>query len=160
MTGMVLFAGKFRRTLPRSLRNTRIAGAVFGAIAAMIGMLPLTAYYFRSLAWAAIPLSIVLIPTMPVILLFGFLSVLLYGAVPGVAAILAYPAYGSIKLISVIVQATDVPVLRLPSPHPSAIVLYYLALILCSPLLLCNRKRPPWVGIAVLAVSIVLWYVI
>ena len=160
MTGMVLFAGKWRRLLPRTLQNTLIARAVFGALAAMIGMLPLTAYYFGSLAWASVPLSILLIPTMPVILLFGFLSVLLYGILPGAATILSYPAYGAIKLISIIVQGTDVPALRLPAPHPSAIVLYYIALILCSPLLLRNRKRPPWIGLGLLAVSIVLWFLI
>lgn len=160
MTGMVLFAGKFRRSLPKSLKNTLIARALFGAIAAMIGMLPLTAYYFQSLAWIAIPLSIVLIPTMPIILLFGFLSVLLYGLLPSVAALLSYPAYGAIKLISFLAQNLEVPALRLPAPHPAVIVLFYSALFLCSPLFLENRKRPPWIGLAVLAVSIALWFLI
>jgi hypothetical protein len=40
------------------------------------------------------------------------------------------------------------------------IVLYYLALLLCSPLFLQNRRRPPWIGLAALAVSILLWFLI
>ena len=160
MTGMVLFAGKFRRSLPKSLQSTMTARAVFGAIAAMIGMLPLTAYYFGSLAWVAVPLSILLIPTMPVILLFGLLSVLLFGILPGVATMLSYPAYGAIRIVSFIVQSVNVPSLQLPAPHPLVIVLYYLGLFLCSSLLLPNRKRPPWIGLGLLASTMILWYLI
>lgn len=160
MGGMTLFASKFRRTLPKALRSSLIARALFGAIAAMIGMLPLTAYYFQTLAWIAIPLSVVLIPTMPIILLFGFLSVTLYGLLPQPAVILSFPAYGAIKLIAIITKNTDVPMLHLPAPHPAVIVLYYLALLLCSPLFLPNRKRPPWAGLGLLAGAIVLWFLI
>ena len=160
MTGMVLFAGKLRRSLPKPLRGSLIARALIGAATAMIGMLPLTAYYFQSLAWISIPLSIVLIPTMPILLLFGFLSVLLYGLLPHVAAVLSYPAYGAIKLVAIVAQNLDVPALRLPAPHPAAIVLYYFALLLCSPLLLRNRKHPPWIGLGLLTVSFVLWFLI
>jgi len=160
MTGMVLFAGKWRRSLPKLLRGSLIARALIGAATAMLGMLPLTAYYFQSLAWISIPLSIMLIPAMPILLLFGFLSVVLYGLLPHVAVILSYPAYGAIKLIAIVAQNLDVPALRLPAPHPAVIVLYYAALLLCSPLLLKNRKRPPWIGLGLLTVSIVLWFLI
>ena len=160
MGGMTLFAARFRRMLPKRLRSSLIARALFGAIAAMIGMLPLTAYYFQTLAWISIPLSIVLIPTMPVILLFGFLSVTLYGLLPQLAVILSYPAYGAIKLISIVTQNLDVPMLRLPAPHVATIVLYYVALLLCSPLFLPNRKRPPWIGLGALALATVLWFLL
>jgi competence protein ComEC len=160
MCGMTLFAAKLRRMLPKSLRASLIARAVFGAAAAMIGMLPLTAYYFQTLAWIAIPLSIVLIPTMPIILLFGFLSVLLYGILPHAAAVLSYPAYGAVKLIAIITQGLDVPMLRLPAPHIAVIALYYAALLLCSPLFLENRKHPPWIGLGMLAVTVALWFLL
>jgi competence protein ComEC len=160
MGGMVLFAKTFRRPLPYAIRNTRIAIALSGAAAATVGMIPLMAYHFGYLAWISIPLSILLIPAMPVILLFGFLSVLLYGLTPAVAAVLSYPAYGAIRLVSLTAKALDVPALRLPSPHPAAIVLFYLALLLCSRLFLPNRNRPPWIGLGLLAVSILLWFMI
>jgi len=158
MGGMVLFAKTFRKPLPHAIRNTRIAIALSSALAATVGMLPLMAYHFNELAWVSIPLSILLIPTMPVVLLFGFLSVLLYGVAPGFASALSYPAYGAIRLISITAQTLDVPVLRLPAPHPAAIVLYYVALLLCSRLFLPNRNRPPWIGLGLLTVSIVLWF--
>ncbi len=160
MTGMVLLAGKWRRSLPKPLRGSLIARALIGATTAMIGMLPLTAYYFQTLAWIAIPLSVLLIPTMPIILLFGFLSVLLYGVLPQLASILSYPAYGAIRLIAIVAKNLDVPALQIHAPHPFVIVLYYLALLLCSPLFLQNRRRPPWIGLAALAVSILLWFLI
>ena len=160
MAGMVLFAAPFRRRLPKKLQNTLIARAVFGAISAMIGMLPLMAFYFGELAWISIPLSVVLIPAMPILLLFGFLAVLLYGVTPHVSAILSYPAYGAVKLIAGIARNLDVPTLRLPSPHLAVMVLYYVALLFCSPLFLKNRKRPPWIGLGAVFAAIVLWFLV
>lgn len=160
MTGMVLFAKQIRKPLPYAIRSSRIAIALSGAISATVAMLPLMAYRFGSLAWISIPLSILLIPTMPVILLFGFLSVLLYGVLPGVAAVLSYPAYGAIRLISLTAKALDVPALRLPAPHPVLIALWYLALLLCSRLFLPNRKRPPWIGLGLLTAAILLWFLV
>ncbi len=158
MGGMVLFSRQFRKCLPESLRSTLIARAVFGALAATVGMLPLMAYYFGTLTWISIPLSILLIPTMPVILLCGFLSVLLYGVLPQFATILSYPAYGAIRLISLVTETLNVSGLQLPAPHPAVIALYYAALLLCSPLFLPNRKHPRWIGLGALAVAVVLWF--
>ena len=102
-----------------------------------------------------------IVPYLSVIIPILFiLSVLLYGLLPHVAAVLSYPAYGAIKLIAIVAQNLDVPALRLPAPHPAVIVLYYIALLLCSPLLLLNRKRPPWIGLRLLTVSIALWFLI
>ena len=158
MGGMVLLSRSFRKPFPKEIRGSKILSALTGACAATVGMLPVMAYYFDSLAWVSIPLSILLIPTMPVLLLFGFLSVLLYGVFPHVAAALSYPAFGAIRLISLVAENLDVPALRLPAPHPLAIALFYLALLLCSPLFLPNRKRPPWFGLGLLAASVILWF--
>lgn len=160
MAGMVLFSRQFRRLLPKAIRASLISRALFGALAAIIGMLPLTAYYFRTLTWVSIPLSILLIPTMPVILLFGFLSVLLYGILPYAAKALSYPAYGAIRLITMATKPLNVPGLLLPAPHPAVIVLYYAGLLLCSRLFLPNRKCPPWLGLGVLLISVVLWFLL
>ncbi|MBQ1820616.1 MAG: ComEC/Rec2 family competence protein [Clostridia bacterium] len=160
MAGMILLAKSFRRPFPKKLRASKILTALSGASAATIGMLPVMAYYFGSVAWISIPLSILLIPTMPVLLLFGFLSVLLNGLMPHVSTVLSYPAYGGIKLISLVAQGVDVPALRLPAPHPAAIALYYAALLFCSPLFLPNHKRPPWIGLGLSAVSMILWFVL
>lgn len=160
MGGMVLLSRQFRKPFPKKLRGSKILSTLSGACAATVGMLPVMAYFFGSLAWISIPLSILLIPTMPVLLLFGFLSVLLYGAAPHLSTVLSYPAYGAIKLITLVAQNLDVPVLRLKAPHPLVIALYYIALLLCSPLFLPNRKRPPWIGLLLLAVSVILWFAI
>ena len=158
--GMMLFAKTFRRPFAKRFPASRIVTALTSACAATVGMLPVHAYYFGSLAWISIPLSVVLIPTMPVILLFGFAAVLLYGFLPHVASALSYPAYGALQLLKRITEVTDVPLLRLPQPHPAVIALYFVALLLCSPLNYANRKRPPWIGLGLLTVSIVLWFVL
>ncbi len=160
MGGMVLFSRMFRKLLPKQLRSALIARTVFSALTAVTGMLPLSAYYFNEFTWISIPLSILLIPVMPVVLLCGFLSVLLYGLFPHFAALLSLPAYGGIKLLSITTQTLNVPALRVPAPHPVVIALYWIALLLCSPLFLPNRKHPRWIGLGMLAVTVVLWFVL
>lgn len=158
--GMALFAKSMRKPLKKRFPNSRIVTALTSATAAVIGMLPVQAYLFGSLAWVSVPLSILLIPTMPVILLCGFSAVMLYGLAPHVASVLAYPAYGAMQLLHLVTETLDVPLLRLPRPHPAAIALYFVALVFCSRLYLPNAKRPPWIGLALLTVSVVLWFVL
>lgn len=158
--GMALFAKSMRKPLKKRFPNSRIVTALTSATAAVIGMLPVQAHLFGSLAWVSVPLSILLIPTMPVILLCGFSAVLLYGLAPHVARVLAYPAYGAMQLLHLVTETLDVPLLRLPRPHPAAIALYFVALVFCSRLYLPNAKRPPWIGLALLTVSVVLWFVL
>ena len=123
-------------------------------------MLPIMAYWFGQFAWISIPLSVLLIPTMPIILLFGFFAIALYGLMPHVATVMSYPAYGAIKYLSLVTETLNVPMLALPKPHPIAIVLYYIGLLYVSKLWLPNAKRPPWIGFGVLTVSLVLWFVL
>ena len=157
--GMVLLAKSFRRPFKR-FGNSAIVRALTSAVAASLGLLPLQAYYFGSVAWVSIPLSILLIPTMPIILVCGFFAVFLYGFAPHIAKGLSLPAYGAMEFLTQVTARLDVPVLRLPRPHPFAIALYFAALLLCSPLNFANRRRVPWIGFAVLIASIVLWFAI
>ena len=158
--GLLLLAKPFRAPFNNRLPNSKIITALTASTAAIIGMLPITAYWFGQVAWIAIPLSILLIPTMPIILLFGFFAILLYGIFPHVAVVLSYPAYGAIKFLSLVTASLNVPLLSLPKPHPIAIVLYYVGLLFSSELYLKNAKRPPWIGLGLLAVSIVLWFLL
>ena len=157
--GMVLLAKAFRKPFKR-FGNSAIVRALTSAAAASLGLLPLQAYYFGSVAWVSIPLSILLIPTMPIILVCGFFAVFLYGFAPHIAKVLSLPAYGAMEFLTQVTARLDVPVLRLPRPHPFAIALYFAALLLCSPLNFANRRRVPWIGFAVLIASIVLWFAI
>ena len=157
--GMVLLAKAFRKPFKR-FGNSAIVRALTSAAAASLGLLPLQAYYFGSVAWVSIPLSILLIPTMPIILVCGFFAVFLYGFAPHIAKGLSLPAYGAMEFLTQVTARLDVPVLRLPRPHPFAIALYFAALLLCSPLNFANRRRVPWIGFAVLIASIVLWFAI
>jgi competence protein ComEC len=160
VAGMVLLGRTLRKPFPAAVRQTKIASALTGSTAAIIGMLPLTAYYFGTLAWISIPLSILLIPTMPILLLTGFLSVLLYGVLPHVAMALSYPAYGAIKLISLVAENLNVPALRVRAPHPAVIALYFAALLFLSPLFLPNRRHPRWIGIGLLLAAVLLWFLL
>lgn len=158
--GILLLGKQLRRPFKKRFPASRIVTALTAATSAAIGMAPVQAYLFGELAWISIPLSILLIPTVPIILLCGFPAVLLYGLFPHVASALATPAYGALQFLTLITQTVDVPMLRLPAPHPVAIVLWYLGMLFCSPLFLDNRHRPPWIGLALFAASILLWFLL
>ena len=157
--GLILLGDAFRKPFRKVMPNSKIITALTSSTAAIVGMLPVMAAHFGELAWVSIPFSILLIPTMPVILLFGFASVIFYGVFPHVATILSYPAYGAIKLLTLATNLLDVPLLRIPGPHPIVIILYYVSLILCSKLYLRNAKHPPWIGLGLLMTTIVLWFI-
>lgn len=156
--GMIVLGRIFHKPFDNRFPSAKMPSALTASAAATVGMLPVMAYHFGGLAWIAIPLSVLLIPTMPIVLIFGFFAILLYGILPHLATLLSYPAYGAIRFLSMVTQLLDVPLMRLPKPHPIAIVLYYCALLLCSGLNYANRKRPPLLGLGMLIVSILLWF--
>lgn len=158
--GLILFADAMRRPFRERFPRSLILDALTASAAAIIGMLPLMAYWFGAIAWVSIPLSVLLIPTMPIILTFGFFAVLLYGMAPHIATVLSYPAYGAIKLLTMVTEALHVPQLTLPKPHPIVIVLYYVGLLFSSGLCMRKEDHPPWIGFGILALSIVLWFLI
>ena len=158
--GMILFGEAFRKPFQKRIPNSKIISAVTSSAAATVGMLPIMAYHFEELAWIAIPLSVLLIPTMPIILLFGFFSILIYGMMPHLALLLSYPAYGAIKFIKIATELVNAPILHIPKPHPVLIAAYYIALLLCSKLYLRNARHKPWIGLAALMLTITVWFLI
>ena len=159
-SGLLLLGKPLRAPFLNRFPNSRIITALTAATAAVLGMLPIMAYWFREVAWISIPLSVLLIPTMPIILLFGFFAILLYGIFPHAAVAFSYPAYGAIKTLSFLMERVHVPLLSLPQPHPAAIILYYAGLLFTSKRYLKNADRPPWIGFGMLAASILLWFLL
>lgn len=158
--GIILFGDSFQRPFQKAFPGSKIVSTLTSSTAAMIGMLPIMAYHFGEIAWIAIPLSVPLIPVMPIILLCGFFAILLNAIFPHVSVLLSYPAYGAIKFLNTITKATNVPMLRFPKTYPVVILAYYVSLILCSKLYLRNAEKPPWLGLGCMIVTIVLWFVI
>ena len=112
--GILLLAKPLRAPFQKRFPHSLILTALTAATAAVLGMLPIMAYWFGELAWVSIPLSVLLIPTMPILLAFGFFAILLYGVMPHVATVLSYPAYGAIKFLSLVTNAVNAPLLTLP----------------------------------------------
>ena len=158
--GIVLFGESFQKPFRKAFPCSKIVSALTSSTAAVIGMLPIMAYHFGELAWISIPLSVPLLPVMPIILLCGFFAILLYGIFPHVSVLLSYPAYGAMKFLNAIASAANVPPLRFPKPHPVVILAYYISLLLCSKLYLRNAERPPWIGLGCLVATIALWFAI
>ncbi len=153
--GMMLLNKPLTRIVP--LPRGKIRSAVVGAIGANLGTLPLLGTYFGAYAWMAIPMSVLLIPIMPIVLLFGFLAMLLYGAWPWAARVLAYLPHLALTYLDKLTAWLDFAPLTLKAPHPIVTALWFIALLFCSPFFLKNSKRPPYLGLGLAAVSILLW---
>ncbi|MBN1258054.1 MAG: ComEC/Rec2 family competence protein [Planctomycetes bacterium] len=118
--------GKLRKYLNRSLKN---AWSLFLlAIAAWIGLWPLSAYYFKLLAFSSLFLNILVIPWLSIVLLGGLLlqvaAFLPEAIAPCFATLCALP----VQMLLLVTEAVGkLPYLVLPVNPPAgwAIAFYY-----------------------------------
>ena len=142
------------------IRSSTMLRAAACAISVIITVLPISVYFFGGVAWMTVPASVLLAPLLPVFLPFAFLSLLIAPALPLFAKALATPAYGVLLLFDKVTDLVRGELLPLPVPHVAVLPFWYLGSVFCSPYFLPNRKHPPWIGLGLLAVALVLWMVI
>lgn len=158
MAGIVLLPDRFCALL--HLPNNRITTALFAALAAFIGSLPIQAYFFSGISWMAIPMGVALAPFMTVLMPLAFCVMLLSPVLPWTAKLLAYIPRGGFILLETVGTMKLGEKLALPAPHVLSVMVYYIGLLFCSDIYLPNRKRAPIPGLVLIAVSIVLWIVL
>lgn len=154
--------------LPRSMcRWLRLpkgveAGAVapLSTVAATLGTLPVSAYYFGTFSVLGVLLSPLVIPLLPLFMIPAFLAMLMYYAMPGTAAALSLVPRGFLIALNQVLEWTDLSPVLLSAPSVPVIALFYLSLLLLSPYYLPNQKRPPLVGMAAACCTVILWIVL
>jgi len=155
MFGLLTLDRPIRKLL--RLPEGTIPGILSGALAVTFTLLPLFAYYFGGFSWSGPFVSLLVLPVIPLVTLSGFYAMLLYPLLPAVASVVAAPArlglWGTTKLMALL----DVTLLPLPRPQVAVIAAYLIGILFLSPFFLPNKKRPPLIGLAILALSIVLW---
>ncbi len=155
MAGMILLVQPFTNLL--HLPQNRWSGTLIGAMAAMIGIIPLQAYLFTEVPWTSIPMSLALVPVLPILMPFGFFSMFLYPFFPHIATGISLPPYGAFVLIDRLTSWLNAAPISVSKPPIASIVLYGIGLVLCSQLYLPARRRPPYEGFCSVAASILLW---
>lgn len=131
-----------------------------GSCAALLGTFPIQCACFQSFAWMSLPMSLLLVPVLPVLMPLAFLSMLLGPVMPHLAKALAIVPYGALVYIDRLTVRLHASRLMLPAPNLAAILCWYAGLVFLSQMFLPNRKRPAYVGFALIAASIALWMLI
>ncbi|MBD3426605.1 MAG: DUF4131 domain-containing protein [Candidatus Omnitrophica bacterium] len=122
---------------PTSLRASRALGRYFlkgisVSLAVWIGMMPVTAYYFRIVTPSVVIANLVAIPLLTVMIALGF-PLLLAGSVPAIGKALSVLLGGVISsLVSALEIFSRMPLafVRVPSPGTAFILVFYSALAL------------------------------
>lgn len=158
MAGLILFTNPIRsvfRILP-----SRIASLLVGSVCAVIGVLPVQAYFFEELTWMSIPMSLVLGVLLPVMMPLAFLSMFLSPFSMLLAKIFAAVPYGMLLFIDRLTAWLPASAAAVKAPHLFSVLFYYVGLLLCSQMFLPNRRNLPTLGICSLVLSLLLWIVL
>lgn len=158
MLGILLLAPQLRKILP--FPDGKVRSALCAAIAAGLGIFPLLAYYFSEIAWVSVPLSVLLIFTVPPLLGLGVLSMCIYGFAPKTAHLLSYVPRGILICFDRVTEWLHIEALTIQPPNLLSILLWYAALVFCSEQYLRNNKRPPYLGFGLGLASLLMWIVL
>lgn len=152
--------GMLMLTQPLS-RLLRLPGSGFfspaTAFAVQLGIFPVAAYYFSSVSTVGVVLSILVVPLIPLFIVPAFFAMLLYFVFPGAAHAVAVVPNAFLNALNAVCAWTDALPVTVPAPPVAVIALYLISLLLLSPYFLPNAKRPPYLGLAVAGVSLLLW---
>lgn len=132
-------------------------GLFSGSLAASLGTLPLMAGTFGGVQWAGVLLSPLAIPAAPFFLIPGWIAILLYRLLPGLARVIAVVPRGVLKYLDFITGLGSFKTLCLPAPGPVSVVLWYTGLFFVSDCFFPNKKQPRVFGCLQLFISLALW---
>ena len=158
MAGILLLTKPLTNLL--HLPDNRLSRALIGSTAAIVGILPLQASLFGSVSWMSVPMSLLLAPVLPILMPMAFLSVFLSPFMPHVAKGLSVIPYGALVYIDRLTAWLQTTPLQIREPHILSVGAYYAGLIMCSQLFLSNRRHPPYIGLALLGISVILWVIL
>ena len=100
MAGIVLLTDRWNHLF--RLPPSQFLSALFGALSAFLGVLPVQAYFFDGVAWMAIPMSVLLSPFLAVFMPVAFLVMLLAPLFPLVSKVLAVIPRGGFLLLETV----------------------------------------------------------
>ncbi|HEX9062896.1 MAG TPA: DNA internalization-related competence protein ComEC/Rec2, partial [Clostridia bacterium] len=125
---IVLLYPLFRNALGIKHIPRKISDLVAVTLAAQIGIIPVTAYHFNTVSIISLVSNLITVPLLEVITIAGFIGGFL-GQINPLAAYL--PAYFDNALLSYILYISKISsqlpfaVLKLPTPNPLLLILYF-----------------------------------
>lgn len=113
--------------------NSKLRDLIAVTIAAQIGTIPLTMYYFHSISVVSILSNIIIVPITDICVILGFLSAILGLILPALALIINYaniPVVEIILYITKLINSIPYASINTVIPPLYIIVLYYAILII------------------------------
>jgi competence protein ComEC len=156
--GLLMLTQPLEELLPaRTVWGEVLRTAFAGALAAMLGTMPLLARTTGQVQWIGILLSPLVLPIAALFLVPGWLALGLDALWHPLGKLASLLPKGVLAYILKVTELGIAAPLYPPAPGPVACLLWFLGLFGLSPYFLPNRSRPPWVGYGLLGASMLLW---
>ena len=141
-------------------RREGLGGLLAGAVGVFLGMLPLLSVSGGEVSWAGPLTSLLALPAAPLFLIPGWIAVLLYPLLPGVAQVLALLPRGVLAYFMALAEMTPAVGTTLPPCNGAALVLYFTGILFVSEYFLPNREKPAWLGWGLMAAGALVWFLV
>ncbi len=129
-------------------------------LGAFLGTMPLLSATGSPVSWVGVFVTLLALPAAPLFLIPGWLAVLLYPLVPGLAGLLALLPQGVLYYLEALAELTPVSGLTLPPANGAALVLWFAGMLFVSEFFLPNRRRPAFLGWGLMAAGALVWFLL
>ncbi len=141
-------------------RREGLGGLLAGAVGVFLGTVPLLSVSGGEVAWMGILVSLLALPAAPLFLIPGWIAVLLYPLLPGVARLVALLPQGVLYYLTALGELVPDAGLTLPPCNGPALVLWFAGMLFVSHCFLPNRDRPAWLGWGLMAAGALIWFLL
>lgn len=138
-------------------RKNELWNSMAASMGATWGTLPLLARVTGQVQWVGVFLSPAVLPVAAWFLIPGWLAIGLHALWAPLGELAALVPKGVLAYIVRAARLGTVHPLTLSAPGWPVLALWFAALFFLSPFFLPNKKRPPWVGYALLAAALSVW---
>ncbi len=141
-------------------RRDGLGGLLAGAVGVFLGTMPLLSVSGGEVSWVGVLLSLLALPAAPLFLIPGWIAVLLYPLLPGLAGALALLPRGVLYYLFSLAELTPVAGITLPPCNGPALLLWFAGMLFVSEYFLPNRRRPAFLGWGLMAAGALLWFLV
>ncbi|HEY5583454.1 MAG TPA: DNA internalization-related competence protein ComEC/Rec2 [Ruminiclostridium sp.] len=161
---LVMFYPKLKKLIDHKHIPNIVSDTLAATIAAQIGVVPITLYYFNNFSTIAILSNLLVVPLVQIITIIGFIMVFVGVANIHLAVLIGYINNSFLSFVLFVTEYTSkIPYasLKLPTPSLGLIIVYYLAMLyIFKGRKLIKGKRDfkyvKWTCIALVALTILI----
>ena len=139
-------------------RREGLSGLLAGAVGVFLGMLPLLSVTGGEVSWAGPFTSLLAMPAAPLFLIPGWVALLLYPLLPGLARLLVLLPKGALYYLDALAELVPTDGLVLPPANGAVLLLWFAGMLLVSDYFLPNRQRPAYLGWGLMAAGALVWF--